>query len=98
MVKIPNPDTGYDILLNIACYHLEFNINHSKKNHEINDTQVKEIQNQSRKFIESLNKINSLDSKQIEVYVNDLKKEFVEIILSCFEYNEYFLKPKKNNN
>ncbi|MDV3182583.1 MAG: hypothetical protein Q8869_01780, partial [Candidatus Phytoplasma australasiaticum] len=31
IVKMPNPDTGYDILLNIACYHLEFNINHAKK-------------------------------------------------------------------
>ncbi|MDO8059412.1 hypothetical protein OC683_02235 ['Crotalaria aegyptiaca' phytoplasma] len=99
--KIPNPDTGYNILLNIACYHLEFNINHAKKNYEINDENRKKIHNQSRQFIESLNQINSFNfqnKNKIEAYVNSLKKEFVEIIHSCYEYNEYFLKPKKNNN
>lgn len=61
---MPNPDTGYDFLLNIACYHLEFNINHSKKNYEINDEKGKEIQNQSRKFIESLSQINNFNFKK----------------------------------
>ncbi|MDV3168975.1 MAG: hypothetical protein Q8796_01545, partial [Candidatus Phytoplasma australasiaticum] len=98
IVKIPNPDTGYDILLNIACYHLEFNINHAKKNYEINDKHRKEIHNQSRQFIQSLSQINSFnfkDKEEIAAYVNNLTKEFLKIMSSCYEYNEYYLRPKK---
>ncbi|MGI3136398.1 MAG: hypothetical protein ACN23H_02335 [Candidatus Phytoplasma vitis] len=98
LVKIPNPKTGYDVLINIGCYHLEFNINHAKKNTDIKNSKYEEIENKSTNFIESLNKINSLDSDKIEEYINKLKEEFIGIIHSCYEYNEYYLKPKNNNN
>ncbi|MDV3170507.1 MAG: hypothetical protein Q8811_01940 [Candidatus Phytoplasma australasiaticum] len=73
----------------------------SKKNYEINDKHRKEIHNQSRQFIQSLSQINSFnfkDKEEIAAYVNNLTKEFLKIMSSCYEYNEYYLRPKKNNN
>ncbi|MDV3198480.1 MAG: hypothetical protein Q8888_02410 [Vigna little leaf phytoplasma] len=92
--QIKNLNTGYDIMLNIGCYHLEFNINHAKKDDKI-DPLYDQIKNKSKQFIKLLHQINNLKSEQIEQHINNLKESFIKIINSCYEYNEYFLKPNK---
>ncbi|CCP87984.1 hypothetical protein [Candidatus Phytoplasma solani] len=96
VIKIKNPNTGYDMLINLACYHLEFNVNHAIENKNIRISEEEEFNKKRRNFLTLLDKINTFDlEKTKEEHVDVLKKEFIDIMEFCQQYNREFLIPLK---
>ncbi|AYJ01534.1 hypothetical protein CWO85_03490 [Candidatus Phytoplasma ziziphi] len=94
VIKIKNPKTDFDMLINIACYDLEYNVNHAKKDKDIDDL-YKEIEKNSKNFIGSLNNLSKkYNNKLLIEYIIDLQKEFNNITNL---FNEYYSKNQKNN-
>lgn len=87
------------MLINLACYHLEFNVNHAIENKNIRISEEEEFNKKRRNFLTLLDKINTFDlEKTKEEHVDVLKKEFIDIMEFCQQYNREFLIPLKEKN